>query len=76
MFSEMVSEFGNVLKDTLRKSDIIIQWQQSKYFVVLPLLSENNAQTVINRILEKWNISGYKDRIEVKYTYSTLVKQN
>ena len=76
MFSEMVSEFGNVLKNTLRKSDIIIQWQQSKYFVVLPLLSENNAQTVIDRILDKWNISGYKDRIEVKYTFSTLVKQN
>ena len=71
-----MSEFGNVLKNTLRKSDIIIQWQQSKYFVVLPLLSENNAQTVIDRILDKWNISGYKDRIEVKYTYSTLVKQN
>lgn len=76
MFSEMVSEFGNVLKNTLRKSDIIIQWQQGKYFVVLPLLSENNAQTVIDRILEKWKISGYKDRIEVKYTFSTLVKQN
>lgn len=76
MFSEMVSEFGNVLKNTLRKSDIIIQWQQGKYFVVLPLLSENNAQTVIDRILDKWNISGYKDRIEVKYTSSTLVKRN
>ena len=76
MFSEMVSEFGIVLKNTLRKSDIIIQWQQSKYFVVLPLLSENNAQTVIDRILDKWNISGYKGRIEVKYTFSTLVKQN
>ena len=68
IFSEMVSEFGNVLKNNLRKSDIIIQWQQSKYFVVLPLLAETDTPAIIERIMEKWKSCGYIERLSIKHT--------
>ncbi len=74
IFSEIISEFGSLLKSILRKSDIIIQWQQSKYFVVMPLLSENDAHIVIDRIMEGWNAGKYKERVKIEYTASTLVK--
>lgn len=74
MFSEMVSAFGNVLKDTLRRSDIIIQWQQSRYFVVLPLLKEEDTPGVIDRIMQAWNKTGYTDRINIRYATSLLEK--
>lgn len=74
IFTEMISQFGNVLKDNLRKSDIIIQWQQNRYFVVLPLLTEKDKPAIIDRIMGKWKDCGYYERISVKYTSNTLVK--
>ena len=74
IFTEMISQFGNVLKDNLRKSDIIIQWQQNRYFVVLPLLTEKDKPAIIDRIMGKWKDCGYYERINVKYTSNTLVK--
>ena len=74
IFSEMVSEFGSVLKDTLRKSDIIIQWQQSSFFAVLPLLTEKDTAKVIKRIMDNWAKTGYQDRMNIKYATSLLRK--
>ncbi len=74
IFSEMVSEFGSVLVNTLRKSDIIIQWQQNMYFVVLPMLSPDNEAGVINRIMKAWTALGYKDRVKIDYAASVLRK--
>ena len=70
----MVSEFGSVLKDTLRKSDIIIQWQQSSFFAVLPLLTEKDTAKVIKRIMDNWAKTGYQDRMNIKYATSLLRK--
>lgn len=72
IFSEMVSEFGQVLKNTLRKSDIIYQWQQNRYFVVLTQLSEQDTPKVISRIMNAWVKAGYLDRIDIRYVTSQL----
>ena len=69
----MVSEFGNVLKNSLRKSDIIIQWRQNLFFAVMPLLSADHISSVTERIMETWKESGYNERIEVKHTVSTSI---
>ncbi len=74
IFSEMVSAFGNVMKNTLRKSDIIIQWLQNRYFVVLPLLEENDYLKVVERIKQEWEKTGYTDRVRIEYAISTLRK--
>ena len=74
MFSEMVSEFGSVLVNTLRKSDIIIQWQQNMYFVVLPMLSPEDEKGVIERIMKAWKALGFDDRIRIDYATSVLRK--
>ena len=75
IFSEMVSEFGNVLKNTLRKSDIIHQWQQNRFFVVLVLAEEETTPEVVGRIMKAWSQTGYKDRIDISYTASSLRKE-
>ena len=72
IFSEMISEFGNVLKNTLRKTDMILQWQQNQYFVVLPLPVERDATKVTDRLLQAWENTGYSDRVTVKYATSIL----
>ena len=68
IFSEMVSEFGNVLKKTLERSDIVFQWQHNHYFVVLPMFSEKDTSVVVDRIMKAWKETGYYDRMKIKYT--------
>ncbi|MBR5361637.1 MAG: hypothetical protein IK123_12180, partial [Lachnospiraceae bacterium] len=76
IFSEMISEFGNVLKTTLRKSDIILQWQQNRYFVVLPQLDDIDITGVLDRIMQEWASTGYTDRMRIKYAVSVLRKDS
>ena len=75
IFSEMVSEFGEVLKNTLRKTDIIFQWQQNRYFVLLPLSAEKDADLVMDRIMNKWSESDYNGRIKIRYEISLSRKE-
>ncbi len=75
LFTEMVSEFGNILKNTLRKTDIILQWQHNRYFVVLPLPMERDSSVVIDRIMTSWKMAGYNERMAVKYAVSILKKE-
>ena len=75
IFSEMISEFGTVLKNTLRKSDIIHQWQQNRFFVVLVLAEEETTPDVVGRIMKAWSKTGYKDRIDIRYKASSLRKE-
>ena len=72
IFSEMVSEFGNILRNTLRKSDMILQWQQKEYFVVLPLLTEEDGNNVVERIMQAWKLTAYPERLHIKYVTSLL----
>ena len=76
IFNEMISEFGNVLKESLRRSDIILQWQHNRYFAVLPLYTESESNNVIDRIMNAWTATGYGDRIRVSYAMSKIRKES
>ncbi len=74
-FFDKVSEFGNILKDNLRKSDIILHWHKAQYIAVLPLLHEEDVSEITDRIIEIWEGSGYSDGIEIKYASSTIIQE-
>ena len=74
MFSEMVLEFGNVLKNMLGKSDIILRWQHNMYFVVLPLRSEEETSEMIDRIMEEWESKAYPGRVSIDYSMAAIKK--
>ncbi len=76
MFTEMVSEFGNVLRETLRRTDIILRWQQNQYFVVLPQLEEREMNRVIDRIINAWNKAGYQGRLKIEHAESVSRKES
>ncbi len=73
LYTEMVSEFGNVLKNSLRKSDILMQWKKNKYLVVLPLLQESDIPKIIDRLRNAWEKTGYHERSEIRYVSSTVM---
>ncbi len=74
-FYDKVSEFGNILKDNLRKSDIILHWHKAQYIAVLPLLHEEDVSEITDRIIEIWEGSGYSEGIEIKYASSTIIQE-
>lgn len=67
IFSEMVASFGNVLKDTLRKSDLFFQSRPDQFFVMLPQLEKNDTPGVIERIMKAWEKTGFGDRVNIEY---------
>ena len=74
IFSEMVSEFGNTLQETLRRTDIILRWKQDQYCGVMPQIREADGQRVIERIMGAWGRKGYFDRLRIKHAGSILRK--
>lgn len=77
VFEEAEKAFGTILQDILCRNDIIMQVRTGRFFVLLTGAGENPtlyAESVADRIIEKWNGSGYYDDIEVRYTLETMIK--
>ena len=72
VLQEAVAQFGNVLRNTLRKSDIIFQYRPNQYFVVLTNLKEKDTPGVVARIMNEWDKLGYQDKVKIEYTDSFL----
>lgn len=70
IFSEIAAEFGNVLKNSLRKSDLIFRCNPDQFFVVLPLLTEEDVPELIGRVLEEWENTGLHERVKIEYVMS------
>ena len=72
VFNEVVAQFGIVLRNTLRRSDIIVQHGSNQFFVVLPLLSCEDTPQVIGRVMSAWERSEYHDMVGIEYTASPV----
>lgn len=64
---EAASGFCDVLKEKLRRSDLIMQSRSDQFFVILNQRSETEAKEEISRILEAWNSTGYGKGIIVSH---------
>ncbi len=51
---EVVGCFGEVLKNTLRRSDIILQSKSNEYFLLCPMMNDIDGKRVVERIMEAW----------------------
>ena len=66
--AETVALFGEVLQKTLRRSDILFQCKKDQFFLLLPELSEENIQILVDRIMRKWESTGEGDGVTVLYS--------
>ena len=51
-YAQKAAAFGRILRRNLRKSDIVLHNKTGRFFVLLPELSENDAEGVIARVLK------------------------
>ena len=69
-----IDDFLLVLKKNLRNSDIIYQNRPNQFFVVLPLLTEEDSYKVVDRILGAWENRENHDRLKISYSKSIIKK--
>ena len=53
-FTDLSDEFGNHIRKSLRKSDILMRNRKNQYFVFLTDIREDSTEKVIRHIIETW----------------------
>ncbi|MBR6173260.1 MAG: diguanylate cyclase [Eubacterium sp.] len=66
-FAEMTEEFGNVIDHALRKSDIMMRSRMNQYFLLLPELEDEFAESVFARIRNNWKKTPYYEKTLIRF---------
>lgn len=66
-YSGLAEHLGNILKNTLRSSDIMMQNSANQFFLMLPGVTNDDIDKVINRTLAAWAESEYADQAQIIY---------
>lgn len=70
--SDAADAFGEILKASLRKSDIIMQNRKNKFFLLLPDMLPENVPSVTDRILSEWDKSEFSEIVLVRFVTESL----
>jgi len=70
-FFERVDEFGNHIRESLRKSDIFMRNSKNQYFVFLTDIRTDSIAKVISHILDDWHSKG-NDDIVISYETESI----
>ena len=62
-----------LLQESLRGSDIMMQLGYNHFFLMLPQISDNNISHVIDRIMRSWKYNKYSDQVELTVESESMV---
>ena len=65
-------EFTDILRSSLRQSDIVTQSGKNQFMVMLLEMSHFNIEVVIDRIMGKWNANEALQSLELSYELDIL----
>ena len=64
---EIMNSFGEVLKKTLRRSDIILKNKTNQYLAILPMPEDPNPESMVARVMKEWKDSPGYDHCDVDH---------
>jgi len=67
LYMSRVEEFGDLIKNTLRKSDLMMQSKSNQFFLLLPEVNDWHIDKVIGRILAQWEQHEAAKDVEIIY---------
>ena len=70
---EAAEKFELCLQDTLRKSDMILRYKPNQFYVLLQNLSEEDFQTVFQRIMDTWKAGENRTGIHIEYLMEYVI---
>ncbi|MBR1506662.1 MAG: response regulator [Eubacterium sp.] len=65
-FMNYADEFGNHIRESLRKSDILTRSRYNQYYILITDVREEFVERVMDKIVENWKI-GYGDVLDISY---------
>ena len=66
-FDDMMADFGQILVNILRKSDVMVQSKSNQFLLLLPEVDEEHLNGVLDRIEHSWTESRYSDYVAIIY---------
>ena len=75
-FQEMMEDFGEILKNLLRKSDIMVQSKANQFLLLLPEVDEDHLDRVLDRIEKGWSDYKYSDYVAIIYEREMVVSED
>ncbi len=72
---QQVEALGEMLKDTLYPSDVILPWQQNSYLVVCLRHPGEDADEIIHRITDTWQKSEHARGVHINHAVSIERKE-
>lgn len=75
-FQEMMEDFGEILKNLLRKSDIMVQSKANQFLLLLPEVDEEHLDSVLDRIEKGWSDYEFSDYVAIIYEREEIVSED
>lgn len=70
--ADVISCFGEILQENLRRTDIIFQSRQNRFFLLLPEMDQKDMDIIESRIMAKWEESGYGGIVTIRCVAETI----
>ena len=71
-FSVLSDSFGDVVGKSLRKSDIMVRIRQSQYLLLLPHVTPEHFDDLLERLLRRWKKNKDADLLSIRYESSHI----
>ena len=68
----VIKEFGLILQRSFRSSDIIMQYKENCFVLLLPEMGDKTIEDVMKRVIDIWETSEYKDLVGIRYVSSGI----
>lgn len=72
-YKSVVEEFGECVKNTLRKSDLLMQSKSNQFFLLLPEVNDLQIDGIIGRILDQWEKLKHTNEIDILYEMEKVI---
>ena len=63
----ITTEFRRLIQKSLRNSDVMVEVSNTQIFLLLPETHEMGIKVVIDRLINNWNLSQYRDKAAISW---------
>ena len=74
-YKDVCDEFGNHIRESLRKSDVFMRGRYNQYFVFLTEVRADSYNMVADNLLNKWYEANGR-KLEITYETSLVIMEN
>ena len=64
---DLMTRFRTMMQESLRNSDLMVEVSENQLFLLLPETHQTNINIVIDRLMNKWNLSEDSDKAGISW---------